>query len=329
MSLPEGALKNTIEEKFAKLMKVDDLSLLKLIGPYVIGRVKYGVQEVNDDEISFDDILNNDTAILFEKLIEKFAIRSGVSGVQPKVLLDIYDKNTLLTQHYIVKSWGKEYPELAFNEYFCMRAITYTGLPTPEFFLSKNREMFIIKRFDIKEDNTFLGFEDGCVLLGKGTKDKYEASYEELAKAIKSAVRVQEHLPSLKKLFTAMIMNHFLGNGDGHLKNYGILYENDYDDAFMAPIYDVVCTTVYIPEDIPALRLSDGKLWWKKKTYVNFAKNTCRLKTSEIDTIISECKGAVVKAIGDLEQYVQDVPKLEEFSTRLKTQWEIRMSTFL
>jgi len=218
MSLPEGSLKSTIEEKFSKIMKMDDLALLKLIGPYVIGRVKYGVQEANDDEISFEDILHNDTSALFEKLIEKFAIRSGVSGVQPKVLLDVYDKNTLMTQHYIVKSWGKEYPELAFNEYFCMKAITYAGLPTPDFFLSKNREMFIMKRFDIKEDNSFLGFEDGCVLLGKGTKDKYEASYEELAKAIKSAVKVEEHLPSLKKLFTAMIMNHFLGNGDGHLK---------------------------------------------------------------------------------------------------------------
>lgn len=208
-----------------------------------------------------------------------------------------------------------------------MKAVSYAGLPTPEFYLSKNREMFIMKRFDLKEDNSFLGFEDGCVLLGKGTKDKYEASYEDLAKAIKSAVKAEERHLSLKKLFTAMIMNHFLQNGDGHLKNYGIIYNKDYDDAVMAPIYDVVCTTVYINEDIPALRLSDRKLWWKKKTYIVFAKNTCRLKTSDIDEIIGTCKQAVVKASLELQEYSNLLPEVKDFSKKMLIQWEKGMGS--
>ena len=183
MNLPEGALKETISERFAKIRRMDDLGLLELVGPHVIGRVKYGLP--NDDEapISLDDILHHDTHALFERLMERFAIRSGVSGVQPKMLLQIKDKNTLTTEEYIVKSWGEEYPELAFNEFFCMEAVRFAGLPVPEYKISENRSMFIMKRFDLKEDGSYLGFEDGCVLLGKGTKDKYYASYEDLAKA--------------------------------------------------------------------------------------------------------------------------------------------------
>lgn len=39
-------------------------------------------------------------------------------------------------EHYIVKSWESDYPELALNEYFCMRAIQNAHLLTPEFYLS-------------------------------------------------------------------------------------------------------------------------------------------------------------------------------------------------
>lgn len=328
MNLPEGALKEAIKERFSKLTNMDDLGMLNLIGPYVIGRVKYGKLEKDDESIQLDDILNNDTHELFESLMQKFAIRSGVSGVQPKMLLDIHDKNTLTTEHYIVKSWGDEYPELALNEFFCMEAIRFSGLSVPEYHLSKNRSMFVMKRFDLKADGSFYGFEDGCVLLGKSTEEKYSASYEDLAKAIKSSVRPEHRKKCLKDLFCALIMNHFLRNGDGHLKNYGILYENDYTDAVMAPIYDVVCTTVYIEKDIPALRMSDGKLWFKEKTYRNFAQYTCQMKTTEIDETIKRCISAVKKASKALDAYARDNREIEAFASQLKEEWEKGLLSF-
>lgn len=329
MNLPEGYLKQTIKERFSKLTSMDDLGMLKLVGPYVIGRVKYAMYEEDSNSIQLSDILNNDTHELFESLMSKFAIRSGVSGVQPKILLDAYDKNTLTTEHYIVKSWGVDYPELALNEFFCMEAIRLSGLSVPEFHLTKNRSMFVMKRFDIKDDGSFYGFEDGCVLLGKSTEDKYFASYEDLAKAIKASVRAEYKKQALKDLFTALVMNHFLRNGDGHLKNYGILYENDYTDAVMAPIYDVVCTTVYIKEDIPALKMSDGKLWFKEKTYRNFAKHTCQMKKAEIEETIQRCKNAVGQATQALDLYAQTHKEAEAFANLLKKEWEKGLASFL
>ncbi|MCK9372377.1 MAG: type II toxin-antitoxin system HipA family toxin [Sulfuricurvum sp.] len=328
MNLPEGALKERIRERFAKVKQMDDLGLLELIGPHVIGRVKYGLPGKYEEPITLDDILHDDTHVLFEKLMERFAIRSGVSGVQPKILLQINDKNTLTTEEYIVKSWGDEYPELAFNEFFCMEAVRLAGLPTPEYKLSENRSMFIMKRFDLKGDGSYLGFEDGCVLLGKGTIDKYHASYEDLAKVLKASTAAESRLKNLRTLFKALVMNHFLRNGDAHLKNFAILYDEDYTDARMAPIYDVVCTTVYLKEDLPALNMSGGKVWWKKKTYIGFGKQTCKLTTAEIDDIFECCADATKNAAVAMFDYVKTHPDISAFAERLLLEWNKGLESF-
>lgn len=328
MNIPEGALKETIRERFAKIRHMDDLGLLELIGPHVIGRVKYGLCGNDEEPITLDDIIHQDTHALFEKLMNRFAIRSGVSGVQPKILLQIKDKNTLTTEEYIVKSWGEEYPELAFNEFFCMEAVRFSGLSTPHYQLSENRSMFIMKRFDLKDDGSYLGFEDGCVLLGKGTNDKYQASYEDLAKALKASTASQCRSENLRTLFKALVMNHLLRNGDAHLKNFAILYDEDYTDATMAPIYDVVCTTVYLGEDLPALNMSGGKIWWKKKTYIGFGKQTCKLSTNEIEEIFECCANAVKYSAVAMLDYVKTHPDISAFANRLLDEWDKGLESF-
>ena len=328
MNLPEGTLKEIIKERFSKIRHMDDLGFLELIGPYVIGRVKYGLPDNNEEPITLDNILTNDTHELFEKLMDRFAIRSGISGIQPKMLMKIEDKNTLATEEYIVKSWGKEYPELAFNEFFCMEAVRFADLPVPEYKLSENRLMFIMKRFDLKDDGSYLGFEDGCVLLGKGTDDKYYSSYEDLAKVLKANTSPEKRHESLKRLFKALVLNHFLRNGDGHLKNYAILYDEDYTDAEMAPIYDVVCTTVYIHEDLPALDMSGGKVWWKKKTYLGFGKNTCKIALSDIEEIFDHCAQAVKDAAVAMHSYMEKHPEIKPFANRLLDEWDKGLESF-
>ncbi len=322
MNLPEGALKETIRERFAKVKQMDDLGLLELIGPHVIGRVKYGLPANDEEPITLDEILHDDTHVLFEKLMDRFAIRSGVSGVQPKILLQIDNKNTLTTEEYIVKSWGDEYPELAFNEFFCMEAVRQAGLLTPEFKLSKNRSMFIMKRFDLKDDGNYLGFEDGCVLLGKGTNEKYHASYEDLAKVLRASTSAESRLENLRTLFKALVINHMLRNGDAHLKNFAILYDEDYTDAAMAPIYDVVCTTVYLNEDLPALSMSDGKIWWKKKTYIGFGKQTCKLSLAEIEEIFDTCAEATESAAKKMLNYAKEHTEISTFASRMLDEWD-------
>ena len=321
MNMPEGALKEVIKNHFSKIEKMDDMGFLKIIGPYVLGRVKFEDIISTNASLSLDEILTSPKENLFEELMERFALRSGVSGVQPKLLLSAQNKTTMRFEHYIVKSWQKEYRQLALNEYFCMRAIANAGLETPEFYLSDDLSLFIMKRFDVKDDDSYFGFEDMCVLTGRGTDEKYDGSYEEIARIIKETISPQYRKEALKILFTALVMNHFLQNGDGHLKNYGILYENDYEDARLAPIYDVITTTLYIKSDIPALRLGDAKLWWKEKTYKTFAKRSCGLSNKEYAEIIQTCQNAIERTKQEMAEYETDILEVKEFLSLLKSSW--------
>ena len=322
MNMPEGALKEAIKNHFAKIQKMDDLNFLKLIGPYMLGRVKFNKIVDTKENLQLDDILHNTKQSLFEELMQRFAIRSGVSGIQPKLLLTAQNKTTMKFEHYIVKSWEPNYPQLALNEYFCMRAVKNAGLNTPEFYLSDDLSMFIMKRFDIKEDGSYLGFEDMCVLTARGTEEKYDGSYEEVARVIKDVVEPTKRKEALKVLFTAIVMNHLLRNGDGHLKNYGVLYENDYEDARLAPIYDVITTTVYIKNDIPALKMSDGKLWFKEKTYKSFAAKSCGLSNKEYEEIIQICSNAIAVTKKEINLYNSTNKEILSFLQTLKKAWK-------
>ncbi|MFZ2967418.1 MAG: type II toxin-antitoxin system HipA family toxin [Sulfuricurvum sp.] len=322
MNMPEGALREAIKNHFAKIQNMDDINFLKLIGPYMLGRVKFNELIDTDEKLKLDDILKNHKDNLFEELMQKFAIRSGVSGVQPKLLLTAHNKTTMRFEHYIVKSWENAYPQLALNEYFCMSAIKNAHLPTPDFYLSDDLSMFVMKRFDVQEDNAYLGFEDMCVLTARATDEKYYGSYEEIVRVIKDIISPTKRKESLHIFFTALVMNHLLRNGDAHLKNYGVLYERDYEDARLAPIYDVITTTIYIKNDIPALKMGDGKLWWKEKTFKTFATKSCGLSNKEYDAIVQTCCEAVITTKKAMDRYACSSTEVKNFLEALKGCWQ-------
>src|SRR3546814_10660379 len=89
---------------------------------------------------------------LFEELAQRYLFRTGVSGVQPKLLVpeaqEPDGKVSLATTDLIVKSGGADYPGLAVNEFVCMSIAGDAGIPVPEFHLSDNRELFVMRRFD-------------------------------------------------------------------------------------------------------------------------------------------------------------------------------------
>ncbi len=321
MNMPEGALREAIRNAFAKIEKMDDMGFLSVIGPYVLGRVKFGKVVKNEEILHLDEILHSPKENLFEELMDRFSIHSGVSGVQPKVLLSAQDKITMKFEHYIVKAWEDEYPQLALNEYFCMRAVVHAGLETPDFYLSEDLSLFVIKRFDIQQDAHYLGFEDMCVLTARSTEEKYDGSYEEIARVIKDIIPPENRREALKQLFKAMVMNHLLRNGDGHLKNYGVLYEHDFEDAKLAPIYDVVTTTMYIKKDIPALYLGENKLWWKEKSYRNFAKQSCGFTQREYEDMVITCEEAVKQTKIEMDAYLHTSQDVLRFIQDLKECW--------
>ncbi|MDF1879133.1 type II toxin-antitoxin system HipA family toxin [Sulfurimonas sp. SAG-AH-194-C20] len=295
MHLPEGYLLAIIKKYFSKITKTDDFGLLKLMSGNINGRVTYETKRQSTKKVlSLDELINPASSDLFEELVSKYALSSALSGVQPKVLATIENKATLQLEDYIVKSWGEEYPELAINEYYSMLVVKYAGVEVPEFYLSSDDKLFIMKRFDIQDDGVKLGFEDMCVLQAKHRDDKYEGSYEQVVKTIKTFVSPKHKRESLKQFFKMMVINNLLQNGDAHLKNYGLLY-SDIQNIKLAPAYDVVSTTAYIKNDIPALHLLGSKKWWEKKYLLRFGIESCDLSKSEVLKLYEECVVAARK----------------------------------
>src|SRR5262249_40525284 len=125
---------------------------------------------------NLQDILHWDgTEDIFQDLVERYVLGSGISGVQPKVVVP--ERATANTSELIVKSGRDEYPHLAINEYVCMSIARTAGLSVPDFWLSDNHQLFVMRRFDLGAKGERLGFEDFAALMGKNAERKYEGSY--------------------------------------------------------------------------------------------------------------------------------------------------------
>lgn len=293
MHLPEGYLLSIIKKQFTKITDTNDFGLLTLLAPNFRGRVEYvRDNHLETSPLQLDTLLHSDNPNLFEELVSRFALRSALSGVQPKVLAQLENKATLQLDDFIVKAWGPDYPALALNEYCCMLATKYAGIPVPEFYLSDDESLFIMKRFDLKEDGSALGFEDMCVLQAKQREDKYTGSYERVAKTIKTFVSPENKKSSLEQFFKILVISNMLQNGDAHLKNFGLVYENT-ASIWLAPGYDIVCTTAYIRQDIPALTLAGSKKWTSRDQLKHFGIQACELTASRAGELYDECQQAL------------------------------------
>lgn len=304
MHLPEGYLLSIIKKHFSKITKTDDFGLLQLMAHSIKGRLTYEANATQEESpLSLDALLHPKSETLFDELVSRFALNSPLSGVQPKVLAKVRDKVTLPLQEYIVKSWGDEYPHLALNEFYCMKVVQTAGIEVPEFYLSDDNKLFIMKRFDIKDDGSYLGFEDMCVLQARQADEKYEGSYEHIAKSIKTFVSPKHKKKALRDFFKMMVINTLVQNGDAHLKNFGVLYEN-INSIWLAPAYDVVCTTLYIQKDIPALHLLGSKKWWSKAFLIRFGKESCELSPNETLSLYDECIEAIHIVVIEIKEHI-------------------------
>ncbi|GGY76550.1 type II toxin-antitoxin system HipA family toxin [Marinobacter zhanjiangensis] len=323
-NLPEGYLGELIRKHVAKLYGTGDLAVLTALGRHQVGRVvvsdvETGAAGVEDGGESLSRLLKADDASLFEELVEKYALRSGISGVQPKVLIPAHlsDKSAVRTDGFIVKTWGEDFPQLAANEYFCMTLARKCGLPVPQFHLSDNGRLFVMERFDRREDGRWLGFEDACVLQGLLPDDKYSGSYEKLAKTFATYLSPEQRHQGLRWLFLSVAISWAVRNGDAHLKNFGILYDQPFASRRMAPAYDIVSTTPYLQQDVPALALGGRKVWWPVDYLVDFGRRSCGLARREVMAFLGTIEQELLSTADLIDNYCDLHPEFDEVGRRM------------
>ena len=342
MNLPEGALRERLRLAFAKATGTfDDFNLLTIVGRSQVGRIRYTDEKDQLDENvpfqSVDEILaSRRDGDLFRYLLEKFAAFSGISGVQPKVLVrddkafgPLPDAQPKLSPSYrgathIVKFWEpNEFPQLAANEYFCLKVAERCGLEVPRYRLAEDGMALVVDRFDLRPDGTYRGFEDFCVLNARRTDEKYRGSYESsVMKRFQQFANSPDVLADLEKLFTLIALNCALRNGDAHLKNFGIVYDDVLGQARLAPVYDLVTTAIYLPKDSLALTLNGTTRWPDNRDLRRLGETRMSGTPAKVRQILERILEGLSQTEVDLRSYIKEHSGFKDVGERMLQEWE-------
>lgn len=187
----------------------------------------------------------HDTPKVFDDLVQAYlSTGAGIAGMQPKIRVP--DRPTMPIPTLIVKAASEAYPGLAMNEFLRLTAARHAGILTPGLDLSDDGQMRVIDRFDIDDHGQRLGFEGIASLIGLRVRDvlpdrKYQSSQARIADVLEMLRLPAENLA---RCFEQVAFTVMVRNGNGHLKDFGVLYRDE-TDIRLAPMFDVVTTTIY------------------------------------------------------------------------------------
>ena len=190
--------------------------------------------------------------------------RTTVTGVQAKLSMDlehdVYGRAQRLTivgvmGRYILKPQTEQFEHLPEIEDLTMHLAEIAHIPTVPHTLIRFEDgelNYITRRIDRTNNGQKLPMEDMCQLSGRLTEQKYQASYETIARLIDRYSSV----PKLDMInfWEQVVFSWIVGNADMHLKNFSLISEKP-NKHVLSPTYDQVSTAIVMPEDTDELTL--------------------------------------------------------------------------
>lgn len=231
--------------------------------------------------------------------------QTAVTGVQAKLSLHItdYQKEGAKQRFTIVGLWGgyilkpptADYPQLPEVEDLTMHLASIAKIKTAPHSLIRlksGNQAYITKRIDRTKKGK-LAMEDMCQLTQRLTEDKYNGSYEHIAKTILK----YSATPGLDVInfFELVVFSFITGNADMHLKNFSLLDQPSLGMT-LSPAYDLVNTALVNPADKEemALTLNGKKSNLRKQDFI-VAMNSMKLDEKQQQNIFNKMKKALPK----------------------------------
>lgn len=264
--------------------------MLRELGGECAGAVSLYPQDMtpvfNDtlEEISEDELASLLSKLSQTPLLTGEGIRLSLAGAQEKLALTIfpddnkyYKPSDKYISTWILKPENQNFPDLIYNEYFCMKLAGLVGLNVAECKIKDFGSVtaYMTKRFDrlettrscpevrtagaVRQWNIVqrIQQEDFCQGLGLSNK-KYQRT--EGGPSIKQCFQfIHNNLANKAKdelhFLKSIVFNFLIGNSDAHGKNFSYLHtKNGY---VLAPLYDLVSTQVY-PQLAKEMSMSIG-----------------------------------------------------------------------
>lgn len=273
--LPEGILARALEAAGDGDRYEREISIFEVAGQDLAG----AVQVVRADESPAPRRVSGleSPPISNEEIeIDEGSLRFSVAGIGLKFSMRRANERFSLPARneqgqWLVKMPDPTFPALPRNEYATMRLAAEVGIEVPKIALISREqvsgvksslwrgedEAFAIERFDRTPVGDAVHIEDLAQVRGIFSKKKYEGNYETVGNII---FRGHDEA-SLKEYARRLAFNLMIGNADGHLKNWSLIYRDRRRPA-ISPAYDLVSVLGYRDFDVNtrlALRLSNRK----------------------------------------------------------------------
>jgi serine/threonine-protein kinase HipA len=189
--------------------------------------------------------------------------RFSLAGIVPK--FSMLQKNDRLVfpafgegGDWIVKLPSPQYARVPENENAMMTLAEFSGISVPEHKLVSRQNLdglprdswksseefaYAVRRFDrTTGDRQLVHMEDLAQVRNVGGRDegKYRGNFETVA----ALIYRHKHVDDLQEFARRITFNVLISNGDTHLKNWSLLYENPRIPR-LSPAYDLVSTSFY------------------------------------------------------------------------------------
>ncbi len=335
MNLPEGYLLQVLQEEFGPHIGASPVALLSVIGRNMVGRLKIAPPGAVLNEpakpVEVAELLKGDNSgEAFSQLVRQHA-RSGVSGILPKFLdvekqkqagLGRHPKATLLTHRHIIKGSSSRLPFTTTNEHLCMRVAAQV-LPTAKTELSEDGNVLVVHRFDVdKNGKPLRALEDFCALLGLRPAQKYETTWERIAKAVRAHVSGRDHYETLQKLTALLLLTYAVRNADCHSKNIALVYTSR-KDASLAPAYDFFTTSVYggYQHNPPGISFMGKKTWLSGKTLARFITANFGIPEREQKEMVERISDSVSDTAPAVREMMNGLAGFKDTGKRMLSAW--------
>ena len=340
--LPEGSLR----ELTAQGLKVhvdNEFHIFSYLGEDLPGALVATPMEPEDVPGSILTTHGKARAVKFKKGNQEN--RFSLAGVQMKFSMKGKDGRYNLSKggalgDWIIKTPSTKHKNLPLNEYTAMSLAAMVGVDVPEIKLidldkldnlpqinlPDEKQAFAIKRFD-RQINERIHMEDFAQILVKYPHEKYDsANYEQIGRVIYEYSG--NGLADAQQLARRLLVNILLANGDAHLKNWSLLYQDEITPR-LSPAYDIVTTSVYIEDEREyALSLGKTKEWYgvtadNFQLWTDRAGIPWRAVKPHLDEVMDKARSLWPDALKDLPVDKEHKKKLTAHWSRLHEDFRV------
>lgn len=345
--LPEGFMRRTVAEQ-NRTDDGDYLSILEMLGAECLGAVQIKGENYKNIEPSYREfdpetmykLAAEGATRSADLVVEAHLSLTGASGkvgayrnIDGRWFLPVGSAPST----HILKQSHIRYDRIVQNEQLALKTAEILGIEVPyseiveahpttasgdaaETALTEN-VLFATERYD----RTFDGAEDLidgmlCPLrlhqedfgqaLGIPASGKYERPGEQHMKKMFDLLRRYSASPieDQIKLWDIIVFHWLIGNTDGHIKNFSLVYDANLKAVRLAPAYDIVSTVLYDTHSSEMAFSVGGEIEWSKINMDRFeaACGECglnkRLFMARLDRMRAGFKEALTQAAEEVNE---------------------------